>query len=84
LEPLPPTPTKKEQLIKLPRAARHSKPCCLPYGIDRGAHEIIYPDYFFCRNCDAYVEAMLHSSWKALIKKDSANSICQVDHKMSV
>ena len=78
-EPSPPTPTK-EELIKLPRATRHSKPCCLHYSIDKGAREILYPDYFFCGNCDAYVEAMIHSSRKALIKKDSANFICQADH----
>jgi hypothetical protein len=78
-ESSPPTPTK-EQLINLPRATRHSQPCCLHYGFDRGAREILYPDYFFCGNCDAYVEAMLHGSYKKLIKKDSANFICQADH----
>jgi hypothetical protein len=38
-EPGPPTPTN-EELIKSPRATRHSKPCCLYYGINRGAHEM--------------------------------------------
>jgi hypothetical protein len=79
-EPSPPTPTK-ESLIQLPRATRHTKPCCLHFGIDKGARAILYPDYFFCGNCEAYVEAMLHSSRKALIKKDSLNFICQADHK---
>jgi hypothetical protein len=79
-EPLPPTPTK-ESLIQLPRATRHTKPCCLHFGIDRGARAILYPDFFFRGNCEAYVEAMLDSSQKTLIKKDSLNFICQADHK---
>jgi hypothetical protein len=82
-EPSPPTPTK-EQLIKLPRARRHSKPCCLHYGIGRGAHEILYHNNFFCGNCDAYVEAMIHSSWKEPIKKDSIVFMCQADHKSHI
>jgi hypothetical protein len=54
---------KKEQLIKLHTARRHIKPCYLQhYGINRGARKI---------NCDAGFEAMIHSSWNALIKKDS-------------
>ena len=70
-DPSPPTPTKAE-LIKLPRPTRHSKPCCLHYGIDRPAREVLFPDHFFCGNCDAYVEAMIHSSRKYQIKKDSS------------
>jgi hypothetical protein len=77
--PCPPTPTK-EQLIHLPRATRHSKPCCLHYGIDRPAREVLYPEHFFCGNCDAYVEAMLLSSQKARIQKDSLRFICQAGH----
>jgi hypothetical protein len=69
-EPSPPTPTKK-QLIKLPRATRHSKPCCLHYRIDRAARKIIFPHHFFCGHCKDYIEAMIHSSRKLLVKKDS-------------
>jgi hypothetical protein len=79
-DPSPPTPTK-EQLIQLPKATRHSRPSCLHYGIDRAAREILYPDHFFCGNCDAYVEAMIHSTTrKSRISKDSRAYICQAGH----
>jgi hypothetical protein len=79
VEPSPPTPTK-DQLVQLTRAFRQSKPSCLHYGIDRGTCEILYPDLFFCGNCEAYAEAMIHSSRKSLIKKESARFKCQADH----
>jgi hypothetical protein len=77
--PSPPTPTK-EELVSLPRPTRHSKPCCLHYGIDRPAREVLFPNHFFCGNCDAYVEAMIHGAKKSLIKKDSLRYICQAGH----
>jgi hypothetical protein len=48
--------------------------------MDRPAREILYPEHFFCGNCDAYVEAMLLSSQKARIQKDSLRFICQAGH----
>ncbi len=77
--PSPPTPTK-EELVSLPRPTRHSKPCCLHYGIDRPAREVLFPNHFFCGNCDAYVKAMIHGAKKLLIKKDSLRYICQAGH----
>jgi hypothetical protein len=41
---------------------------------------VLFPDHFFCGNCDAYVEAMIHSTKKSLIKKDSLRFICQAGH----
>jgi hypothetical protein len=73
------TPTK-EELVNLPRPTRHSKHCCLHYGIERPACKVLFPDHFFGGNCDAYVEAMIHSTKKSLIEKDLLRFICQAGH----
>jgi hypothetical protein len=78
-DPSPPTPTK-EQLVNLPRASRHSKPTCLHYGIDKRGRDMLYPDYFFCQHCEDYVQAMLLSSRKSSIKRNSTTFICQGSH----
>jgi hypothetical protein len=79
-DPSPPTPTK-EQLVQLPRATRFNTPTCLHYGIDKRGRDIMYPHHFFCNHCEDYVEAMVLSSRKSTIKRNSRAYSCQGKHK---
>jgi hypothetical protein len=78
-DPSPPTPTK-EDLVSLPRASRHSKPTCLHYGIDKRGRDMLYPAYFFCQHCEDYVQAMMLSSRRSTIQRNSSTFICQGNH----
>jgi hypothetical protein len=79
-DPSPPTPTK-EQLVQLPRATRLNTPTCLHYGIGKRGRDILYPHHLFCTHCEDYVEAMILSSRKATIKRNSRAYTCQGKHK---